>query len=98
MEVKEVRVEKEDYNVENYINFLGGRKSVFSKFVIENEEIIKNAIENNMTIPTEKDVKNPPEILLSKYNVNEFSIYIEDLKKSAVSLYQILKEIKEKKN
>ncbi len=97
MEVKEVRVEKEDYNVENYINFLGGRKSVFSKFIIENEEIIKNAIENNMTIPTEKDVKNPPEILLSKYNVNEFSIYIEDLKKSAVSLYQILKEIKEKK-
>ena len=50
-----------------------------------------------MKIPTEKDVKNPPEILLSKYKVKEFSVYIDYLKDSSNSLLSIFKEIKDKK-
>ena len=93
----EKKKEKEDFKIEKFIDFKKAKKLVFSKFEIENEENIKNSIEKDMKIPKEKDVKNPPEILLSKYNVKEFSNFIENLKKSSFSLYEILKEIKEKK-
>jgi len=93
----EKKKEKEDYKVEKFIDFKKAKKLVFSKFEIEKEENIKNSIEKDMKIPKEKDVKNPPEILLSKYNIKEFSNFIENLKKSSFSLYEILKEIKEKK-
>ena len=67
------------------------------KYEIENEDEIKNAIENGMNIPTKRDVKNPPVILLSNYTVKEFSKYIGDLKEYSSSLLEILKEIKEKR-
>ena len=67
------------------------------KYEIENEDEIKNAIENGVGVPTKRDVKNPPVILLSKYTVKEFSKYIGDLKEYSSSLLEILKEIKEKR-
>jgi len=88
--------DKEEYKIENYINFNKAKKFIYSKFEIGNEEEIKNSIEKSLGVPTEKDVKNPPEILLSDYKVNEFSGYIDKLVKSSNSLFEIFKEIKEK--
>ena len=71
----EIEIEKEDvYNIENYIDFKNAKKSTVSTLKIQNEEEIKNSIEKDMKIPTEEDVINPPEILLSVYKVDEFSV------------------------
>ena len=95
IEVKKEK-EKKVYKPEEFINFKTIDKSSFSKYEIENEEEIKSSIEKSVGVPTEKEVRNPPEILLSKYNVNEFSEYIEKLLKSSDSLLEIFKKIKEK--
>ena len=95
-EEEKVKKEKEDCKPEDYIDFKNAKKSIFSKFDIENEEEIKNSIERGIKSPTKNDVKNPPEILLSDYNVVQFSNFIENLKKSSDSLLEIFKNIKEK--
>ena len=89
--------EKVNYKLEEFIDFSKAKKSTFVKYEFENEEEIKKAIEKDIKLPTEKDVKNPPVILLSKYNVKEFSEYMEKLKGLSNSLFEIFNEIKEKK-
>ena len=91
--------EKDKYIVENFIDFKKAKKFVFSKCEIgkEEEEEIKKSIEKGLKVPSESDVKNPPEILLSKYKVNEFSEYINKLKESSNSLLNIFKEIENNK-
>ena len=86
-----------NYKLEEFIDFSKAKKSTFVKYEFENEEEIKKAIEKDIKLPTEKDVKNPPVILLSKYNVKEFSEYMEKLKGLSNSLFEIFNEIKEKK-
>lgn len=88
---------KKNLKIEDYIKSNKCKKTVIWKFKIENEEEIKNSIEKNMKVPTERDVKNHPEILLSEYKVNEFSNFVEKLIKTSISLYEIFSNIKDKK-
>ena len=73
------------------------KKYVFTTFKINNEEEIKNSIENDIKLPTEKDVINPPEILLSNNTVNQFYEFVVKLINSSNNILRFFNEIKNKK-
>ena len=84
--------------IEDFININTNKIFYFSKFIKPiDENIIKNKIKNDIKIPTEKDVKNPPEILLANNNVKQFSNSVDKLKDFSISLSKIFTEIKDKK-
>ena len=86
----------EDKKIENLINFKEAQGFYFSKFE-KNEEEIKNFVRVHVKMPFKDEVKNPPEILLSNYNIKQFKFSVDKLKKSSNNLYKIFSLIKEKK-
>ena len=66
-------------------------------FEINKEEEIKESIKNKLTKPDNNSVTDPPVILLSDYKLEQFSDHMKELINKAASLFNELKEIKEKK-
>ena len=91
---KEKRIEK---NILRDFNIQVDKKYIFKIFKIENEEEIKNSIEKDLIFPTENDVINPPEILLSNNTVNQFSEFVEKLINLSDTILIFFNETKNKK-
>ena len=93
MNLKEKKEDKNkkkkiNYKVDTFINFREAKEFSFSKYIIKNEEKIKNAIKKDLKKPSENDVKNPPEILIDNCNINQFIESNKHLRELSLSLFE----------
>ena len=87
----------QNYKAEDFINFKQSKEFSFSKYIIKDEGAIKKMIEKYLKKPSVQDVKNPPEILINKFNIEQFIKLNKYLMEISLSLFRTLIDIKNKK-
>ena len=92
-EINEIFEKKENYTINDFINFINAEKINFIKYEIVNEEEIKKLIENKNKMPTIEDVKDPQFILINDYKEEDFFINFDKLNKSLDNLNELLDKI-----
>ena len=79
------------------INLSVENEYIFSKFEVDDKEKIKNFITKRTRLPTEKDVKNPPVILLDDNTFDVFKKKLESFNDAADNWISVLSDIKNSK-